>query len=174
MGTDTITSRSIATAEGLRRLAAWIDAHPDLAECVAASIEVSAYPTDSPENVAEWARALAPAEKEYNDTLFKITRSFGKHVSLSAVFWRQTVCKRVVTGVRHVPERVIEAHDVEIVEWECESPILALPRPDAHVVIPPVDENNPTVRFAPRVPDEQQMMNEIRQADAYAGKDGGR
>lgn len=35
--------------------------------------------------------------------------------------WKEEVCKRVVTGKKHIEELVIPAHDEEIVEWECGS-----------------------------------------------------
>lgn len=33
---------------------------------------------------------------------------------------RESVCRKVVTGTKHVEEKIVPAHDEEIVEWVCE------------------------------------------------------
>jgi hypothetical protein len=121
-------------AAGLRDLADWIEAHPELAVDLR-PIQIKAFPPDEPESVRTWAVAMGKAEKEYVDTLFSLNAFFGP-VKLSAIYWRDRVCQRVVTGTRHVVETVrdpeaLEAvplveveREEEIVEWICE-PILA-------------------------------------------------
>jgi hypothetical protein len=37
---------------------------------------------------------------------------------------RSSVCERVVTGKRLVPEQILPAHEEEIVEWECRDSIM--------------------------------------------------
>jgi hypothetical protein len=113
-----MTATSLST--GLRQLANWVDAHPEFAKDI--RVQARAYSVD--ENIKEWAVALGKCEKEHNDTLFSLVRSFGP-VELKAVAWRHNVCKRVVVGVEQVPQqviprKVIPAHEKEIVEWECE------------------------------------------------------
>jgi hypothetical protein len=55
-------------------------------------------------------------------------------VTLRAFIYRSLVCKRVVkkTTLAPEPELIIAAkpaREVEIVEWECDEPILATPSP---------------------------------------------
>lgn len=117
-------------SEGLRELADWLDQHPEQAEQLR-EIRALAFPSDTPEGVAEWARALGSAQKEYTgNDLFKLTRMFGP-VELRAVVYRSAVCTRRVVGTREVVREVpdpaaplIEVTETEeIVEWDCE-PIL--------------------------------------------------
>ena len=120
---------------GLRELADWFEAHPEIER---PSTDFSIYATDSKENAEETMRALLPCKKKYDDSLFTLSRSFGPF-TLHYVFMRNTVCTPKVVGQREVPlkvipprfepEKVIEAHTEDVIEWECE-PVLAVE--DAH------------------------------------------
>lgn len=126
-------------ARGLRALADWIEAHLDLPAHFAGGIKVSLYPeSDTPEIAARLARAMKPVEKKYGEgenPLLTLTRDFGG-AQLNALFWRNKVCQRVVTGTRKVVEEVPDPallervplveveREEEIVEWICE-PLLA-------------------------------------------------
>lgn len=113
--------------DGLRAVADWLEAHPDLA---LPQSDVSCYALDTKEEAAHTLKNLAPCEKIYTEGLFYISRRFGP-VILRYAFNRDSVCTLKVVGKREVPETVIEArpeqiipaHTVDITEWEC-APIL--------------------------------------------------
>lgn len=110
---------------GLRALADFYDAHPEIAT---PEPEHSVYSMNEKEEAAAVVRALGKCEKRYADNMFYISREFGP-ITLKFVFYRSAVCVRKVVAVEEVPEevipeRVVPAHKREIVEWECE-PILA-------------------------------------------------
>lgn len=122
---------TVRYAAGLRELADLLELNPKL-ELPLTIITV--YATDTKENAANVLRALSPCEKEYAGALFKIKRKIGP-LTLSYVFMRNTVCTPRVVGTReveakHIPERLIPssfnpAHTEDIIEWECEEPLLA-------------------------------------------------
>ncbi len=127
--TDT-TPTPTTTADGLRALADWLDQHPDAA-AEFPRLEATAYADDSPEGLRFWAKAFGNAEKVYDGELFRLRRTFGANVTLNALFWRSTVCRKVVTGTveipeEHIPARIIPARVEETVEWICDDPILAV------------------------------------------------
>ncbi|MCR4338569.1 MAG: hypothetical protein NUW01_01645 [Gemmatimonadaceae bacterium] len=114
-------------ADGLRELADWMDAHP---EVNIAPFEVLHYCLDKDEFRTS-VRAMGRGEKSTSDPYFFVTRWFGP-VALRTYAAREKVCRRVVKGVELVPKeivpaKVVPAHSREIVEWECE-PILAAER----------------------------------------------
>ena len=120
--------------DGLRELADWFDAHPEVSLPYAPDFIVC-----SPDTRAEAAAvllALKPCNKDYSDTLLTLRRQFGP-ITVKFLFQRDAVCVRRVVGHKEMPEEVVEARErqvlprrlVEIVEWDCE-PILA-PRPAA-------------------------------------------
>ena len=122
-------------ADGLRQIADWIEAHPDIE---VPETELSGYGMHSKEDAAKVLMALKPCKKLYGDSLFSIVREFGP-ITLKFVFSRNQVCTPRVVGTKVVPatpERIIEAmpeHVVEIIEWDCE-PILTAPQPEAEAV----------------------------------------
>ena len=81
---------------------------------------------------ADLARRMGNLKKVYGDDFMWLKRDFGKYVRMTVSAERSSVCERIVTGVRDVPEHVlpareetlVEAHTEEIVEWRC-PPILA-------------------------------------------------
>lgn len=144
-----------AFTRGLRELADWFDAHPEVPlPYFGAHPEPGHYtPTmsiylsrniqdegDPRSNLAVIARAMGNAQKSANDRTGRmyVWRNFGG-IALSASVERAEVCERVVVGATEVPKTVpdpvalaeipmIEVIEtVEEVEWRC-SPLLA---PDA-------------------------------------------
>ncbi|MDP7337678.1 MAG: hypothetical protein QF786_00050 [Vicinamibacterales bacterium] len=105
---------------GLRDLADWYEAHP---EVTLPSSTVNIYP-----DVREFsavARAMGSAEKEAVGSWFVLAKSFGP-ISLEANADRDEVCTKRVVGTRTETKRVPTAFedrevDVEIVEWDCPS-----------------------------------------------------
>lgn len=69
------------------------------------------------------ALILAPVEKVYNGEWFDLRKKFGP-VTLEFTVNRAIVCERKVVSVEEVPEKLIPAYTREIVEWECNDPIL--------------------------------------------------
>ncbi len=121
-------------ATGLRDLADWIEAHPEVSPELYKA-EVNAFPNEDAENVKTWALAMSPCAKDYwseSANLFTLRRKFGP-VTLEATFNRSAVCERVVTGTEEVTNLVpdpsvyvplVEVTETrEIVEWVC-APIL--------------------------------------------------
>jgi len=114
-------------AESLRMIAAWFELHPEVKVPFDAK-EFRYYDASSKTEMATLARALSPCEKCVNDDFFELHAQFGT-ITFRAVANRRDVCERVVTGTRQVeetviPERIIPAHDEEIVEWRCPESLL--------------------------------------------------
>ena len=117
-------------AQGLRDLADWVEAHPEID---LPDESISVFSKHTKEEAAKVLLALTPCKKDYSGDLFTLSRSFG-HVRLKFLFVRSAVCTRRVVRTEEVPEeiipekvepeQVIAAHTKEIVEWDCD-PILA-------------------------------------------------
>lgn len=115
--------------DGLRAIADWYDAHPEIA--IPGLPEITNASVDTKDEAAAVIRALGSCEKEYGQTLFTITKVFGS-VKAKFYFYREAVCVKKVIGKKEIPEQilpareetVIPAHTEEITEWEC-LPILA-------------------------------------------------
>lgn len=117
-----------ALGDELRSIAAFFEANPELAArtydvCVN-SVQVHVRTRD---DLVELARALKTAtgrcDKTEMGTYFRVSGSFGR-LYVWGVVDREQVCRKIVRGVRQVPEQTIPAHEVEDVIWECE-PLLA-------------------------------------------------
>lgn len=123
-------------AAGLRELADWVEAHPDIAPTEQEAIHV--YHRHTREEAIAVLSALKPCKKEYKDTIFQLRRDFGP-IILTYVFMRDSVCRKKVIGTKHVEEQyippttypgtLIKAHDEDIVEWDCGEALLE-PDPD--------------------------------------------
>lgn len=114
--------------EGLRELAAWYEAHPEIPAPHGTAVHNAML--DSKEDAAMVIRALGSCEKHYGDSIFTIAKPF-RGITLEFYFYRGSVCRQIVVGTREVPEqvipaqpeKVIPAHTEEITKWEC-APIL--------------------------------------------------
>jgi hypothetical protein len=117
-------------ADGLRELADWIEANPDI-EVPDKVFQV--YSMNTKEEASKCLSALKPCRKEYRNDMFHLVRDFGP-LTLDFVFYRNAVCTRRVVGTKEIgteliparliPEQIIPAHVEEIVEWECGEPLL--------------------------------------------------
>lgn len=110
----------------LRLLANWYEQHPNIPTPHDSTFVV--YPLDTKEEAVDCMLALKPCEKEYEDSLFYLSRKFGG-ITLKFAFYRDAICTRRVVGTEMVPEetipeKIIPAHVKEIIEWDC-SPLLA-------------------------------------------------
>lgn len=126
-------------ADSLRKIAAWFEAHPEV-KLPHDAHEVNLFNIHTREEMEKTARIFGSCEKEYTDTgLFMLKKKFGQ-ITLRAVAHRDQVCKRKVVGAKLVPEQVIPAHNVDVVEWECfETPLLAATASTASTAIIPID-----------------------------------
>ena len=106
-------------AAALRRIADFYEQHQDFPLPILPDVEVC--PDDTREEVVRIARVLGGyVTKEANGPLLVLVKDFGG-VSLRVLFARSAVCERRIVGVRHVERRVVPAHDVEEIEWDCGS-----------------------------------------------------
>lgn len=110
---------------GLRALAAYLEAHPEVPVPVLGRM----YAFATKDKLRAIARALRSATKTASGDYFALEKSFGP-VILQVNFPRDQVCRRVVVGVDHVPEKTIPAHIVERVEWFCPESLLRPERPE--------------------------------------------
>jgi len=118
-------------AAGLRELADWIEANPEMPR---PGGTLTCYSLNSREEAAACLKALTPCKKDYTESNFYLSREFGP-VKLTFMFYRTAVCQRRIVGQRQVgtqviparitPEEVIPAHTEDIVEWDCGEPLLA-------------------------------------------------
>lgn len=108
---------NIEYAKALRELANWVGEHSELTMPEDATINWNHL--DSKEEAITFARALGDCKKDYRNTTFVIRRSFSG-ITLQAVFFRSAVCTRRVVGKKFVPRFVVEGHEADIVEWDCD------------------------------------------------------
>lgn len=128
MTTTVDTPLHVQQAEGLRRLADMIEAHPDLPPSYLKSVNV--WHAMDPDALAAIARAGlahgATVSKGATDSIYTLSLSWGPFTA-EALAQRANVCERVVTSVetvtRTVPDpaapRVEVTETVEHVEWVC-------------------------------------------------------
>ena len=116
-------------AQSLRMIADWFEAHPEIGLPHDAQ-SFRYFPAVTREQFAIVAKALGSCQKVFDDdTLIELHRTFGA-ITFQAIAMRKNVCTRRVVGVKTIPERIIEAHTErerkeEIVEWDCDEPLLA-------------------------------------------------
>lgn len=126
---------AVEYAAGLRELADWIEAHP---EVDTPSREFTVYSLNTKQEAADCLRALTPCKKEYKADNFFLSREFGP-ITLSFMFYRNAICTKRVIGTKEVgtqvipsrftPEEIIPAHTEEIYEWDCGESLLAQASP---------------------------------------------
>jgi hypothetical protein len=74
------------------------------------------------------ARAFGQCTKVYDDRNVTVSRKFSEQITVAVFAPRAKVCRRVVTGVRILPPRIVPATKqihipparIEIVEWRCD------------------------------------------------------
>ncbi|MFJ8815459.1 hypothetical protein [Amycolatopsis thermoflava] len=126
----------IQLAEGLRKLADFIEQHPHLGSRIHG---INVWYPDSAADMAPIAAAAArfgaTVHKDITDSMYNLAIDFGA-VTAKALAYREQVCERVVVGTETVtrtvpdPDKLAEVPQVEItetvekVEWRC-TPLLA-------------------------------------------------
>lgn len=129
------------TAAGLRALADWIQANPEVVANFSRRLRISAYPRSS-DVAAEFAQLGrlarkhgATVKKDVSEQMYNLALNFGA-VTVQVLAYRQEVCERVVVGTREVTEEVPDPEALaavptttvtrteDVVEWQCK-PLLA-------------------------------------------------
>lgn len=129
--TPSTTDTRIRYTDGLRGLADWLDANPQIALPWSGN-EYNPFQVGvwvSKEELAAIIKALpGKVEKDYSaDNVVRVNAKFGD-LHVSAYAGRSEVCERVVTGTETVTVPAVEARperteEREVVEWRCH-PIL--------------------------------------------------
>jgi hypothetical protein len=117
-------------AEGLRQLADFAEAHPNLVDEDCFGLNVNVFARDRAE-MAVMVRELGSAEKYESGAFYYLRRRFGPH-NLDLCINREQVCERIQTGTRVVtrpdPKVVADIPMVEVeepvYEWVCPDSIL--------------------------------------------------
>jgi hypothetical protein len=73
-----------------------------------------------------------PCNKVYDDHNVTVSRQFSEQITLAVFAPRAKVCRRVVTGTRILPARIVPPTNeiripsarMEIVEWQCDPLLL--------------------------------------------------
>jgi hypothetical protein len=127
----TLTARSVSeTAEtlkrqaritGLRQLADFLEAHPNLPVPYSGSQNVFVYGRDALAAVARepgvrWQKRVA-------DSYYALVVEFAGDYSYEVNVDREQVCRKVVTGSQIVPAQPEREEETFI--WECDEPLLA-------------------------------------------------
>ena len=113
-------------ARGLRAIANWYEAHPDM-PIPQEKISVTRV-KETKEEATRIIEALKPCQKEWDSDFFRLTRDFDG-LRFEVIFMRSAVCTRRVIGHRVVPAQ--EERIVEVVEWDCEPALLAKPEEES-------------------------------------------
>jgi hypothetical protein len=119
--------------QGLRAIADFYDQNPHAYyDGMHLTLNMYAAGREARHTLAEMARAFGACNKSYDERTVTLSRSFGEQITLAVFAPRERVCRRVVTGERFLPARIVPAtKEVHIparreplVAWECD-PFLA-------------------------------------------------
>jgi hypothetical protein len=102
--------RRTRTIQGLRDLATFLEANPELPIQHYTSMMISVQEKSELQSVA---RIMGEATKQMDGEWVSLIRMFGE-IKYEVFIDRAKVCGRTVVGIREVPARV-----EEIVEWKC-------------------------------------------------------
>lgn len=106
--------------QGLRELAAFLEAHPALPLPFACA--QNAFVNDKAA-LASVAKCGGKWEKDASPDYFYIRKAFPGGLSYDVVISREAVCRKVRTGTRIEPAK--PEQEVETFEWVCDEPLLA-------------------------------------------------
>ncbi len=109
---------------GLRELAAFLDAHPDLP--IPASGGAHNVFVSDKAALAVIARVGVRWEKSATDDYFYLRVAFSGGHYYDVNVSREAVCRKVVTGTRIEP--AVPEREVEEFHWVCDEPLLAASR----------------------------------------------
>jgi hypothetical protein len=117
---------------GLRELADFYESHPDVNLPYEGNLCSFGIYGLNKEQIVATVKAFGKCRKDYEETAVNIYKEF-HGIKLNIYTARENVCRRVVVATnvepektipgKWVPEVVIPAKEVEVVEWRCD-PIL--------------------------------------------------
>ncbi len=107
-------SASSSLTQGLRELADFLDAHPE----IDASVQSYNVFVRTSAELAKIAR-LTSWEKKYDGAYFMLRKTFSDGLNLDINIQRQEVCKRVVIGRQVIPAVTIPEYTEDVIEWQC-------------------------------------------------------
>ena len=114
---------------GLRAVADFYEQNPDAYyDGMNITLNMYAWGAAARQTLRRMALALAPCNKVYDDHNVTVSRQFSEQITVAVFAPRAKVCRRVVTGTRILPARIIPATNeiripparMEIVEWQCD------------------------------------------------------
>jgi hypothetical protein len=112
--------------DSLRQIADFYEANPECPLPGGTIFYIDAV--HGKEEMSNVARIFGSCEKSVDTSFYNLIKVFGS-LKLWAREWREKICTRKVIGVQFVPEKyipgtLIEAHEEEIVEWDCPESLL--------------------------------------------------
>jgi hypothetical protein len=122
---------------GLRAVAEFYEQNPDAYyDGMPITLNMYAWGGAARQTLRRMALALAPCNKVYDDHNVTVSRQFGEQITVAVFAPRARICRRVVTGTRILPARIVPATNeiripparMEIVEWQCD-PLLPADTP---------------------------------------------
>jgi len=106
--------------QGLRDFATFLEQRPNLATPHGGYFDIW---TLTKEDFVQMTREMGDASKRVGSGWFCMARKFGP-IRLELNVPREQVCRRVVMGTRWVEEVHVPGHDEDVVDWQCDEPIL--------------------------------------------------
>lgn len=107
--------------EGLRQLANLLEGDEKIPLPEAT---LSSYRLNTKAEAAELIRNLGSCRKEYNDSLFNVTKKLGG-ITYQVIFRRDAVCEAKVIGKKILPARPAQPaqpeQEVDDIQWVCAS-----------------------------------------------------
>lgn len=116
--------------QGLREMADWLEAHPELPETYFGATGVFVtYNRNQKADLAVVALAMGESVKDYTDSSFMLAKKFMGGITITYCTAREIVCERVLVRTQTVPAHVIPAQPETLVpereepvyEWRCGS-----------------------------------------------------
>lgn len=107
---------------GLRQLADYLEERPDVPVPISEKHYAFVHDEDT---FRKAARSMGSAKKDFDINYAMLRRDFAGGIHYELNIARERVCERRVVATKAVPEQVIPAHEVEVVEWDCKEPLLA-------------------------------------------------
>jgi hypothetical protein len=115
--------------QGLRAVAEFYEQNPDAYyDGMHITLNMYVWGGAARQTLRQMARVLAPCNKVYDDHNVTVSRQFSEQITVAVFAPRAKVCRRVVTGTRILPARIVPATSeiripparMEIVEWQCD------------------------------------------------------
>jgi len=129
-----LTNTQRASVDGLRELADFLEANPELLD-LTSHHTMYAFPHGDKANFARVALLLGPSAKSADADWYNVERKFGPKVTIQVTARREEVCERTVVGTETVTEferdtdavaaaiadipRTAVTRTVEKIEWVC-------------------------------------------------------